>query len=166
MLMSSEKRNGLTPGVVATPRQVMPKHVVYWLLLLTLPFVLLLVASNSAAAQQAEDLDATVEHLITYVKDSGVMIKRNFSSHDSVEAASHIEKKYQHFKDKIDTPEQFIELCATASLVTGKQYRVMTKQGDEIPAGEWLNTELDRYRLQNQEQSVNYAQDMKSSTGE
>ena len=163
MSISSDKR---TAAVVIPTREAMAGPVVYWLFLLTLPAVLMLLASNSAAAQHAEDLDGTIQHLITYVRDSGVQFERNFSSHDSVEAASHIEKKYQHFKDKIDTPEQFIELCATASLVTGKQYRVMTKQGDEIPAGEWLNTELDRYRLQNQEQSVNYAQDMKSSTGE
>ena len=163
MGISSDKR---TAAVVITTRQAMAEPVVYWLFLLTLPAVLMLLASNSAAVQHAEDLDGTIQHLITYVRHSGVQFERNFSSHDSVEAASHIEKKYQHFKDKIDTPEQFIELCATASLVTGKQYRVMTKQGDEIPAGEWLNTELDRYRLQNQEQSVNYAQDMKSSTGE
>ena len=152
MLMSSEKRNSLTPGVDATTLQVMPEQVFYWLLLLTLPFALLLMASNSAAAQQAEDLDATIEHLITYVKDSGVMFKRNFSSHDSVEAAEHIEKKYQHFKDEIDTPEKFIELSATASLVTGKKYRVITKQGEEIPSGVWLNAELDHYRLQQGQQ--------------
>ena len=150
--MRSVTRNSLTPGVDATTRQVMPEHVFYWLLLLTLPFALLLMASNSAAAQQAEDLDATIEHLITYVKDSGVTFKRNFSSHDSVEAAEHIEKKYQHFKDEIDTPEKFIELSATASLVTGKKYMVITKQDEEIPAGMWLNAELDRYRLQQGQQ--------------
>ena len=151
--MSPEKHHRLTPGVVATTRQVMPGPVFYWLLLLTLPAVLLLMASNSAAAQQAEDLDTTIEHLITYVKDSGVTFERNFSSHDSVDAARHIEKKYQHFKDEIDTPEKFIELSATASLVTGKKYRVITKQGEEIPAGVWLNAELDRYRLQQGQQN-------------
>jgi len=150
--MRSETRNSLTPGVDATTRQVMPGHVFYWLLLLTLPFALFFMASNSAAAQQAEDLDATIEHLITYVKDSGVTFKRNFSSHDSVEAAGHIEKKYRHFKDEIDTPEKFIELSATASLVTGKKYMVITKKGKEIPSGVWLNAELDRYRLQQGQQ--------------
>ena len=129
----------------------MLKHVVSWLLLLTLPFVLLLMASNSAAAQQTEDLDGTIQYLITYVRDSGVKFERNFGSHDSVEAASHIEKKYQHFRAEIDTPEKFIELSATASLVTGKKYRVITEQGEEIPAGEWLNDELKRYRLQSKE---------------
>ena len=36
------------------------------------------------------------------------------------EAAEHINKKYRHFRDDIDTPEKFIELCATGSLMTGK----------------------------------------------
>jgi hypothetical protein len=148
----SEKRNRRALDVVAGSRQAMLKHVVSWLLLLTLPFVLLLMASSSAAAQQTEDLDGTIQYLITYVRDSGVKFERNFGSHDSVEAASHIEKKYQHFKDGIDTPEKFIELSATASLVTGKKYRVITEQGEEIPAGEWLNTELDRYRRQQGQQ--------------
>ena len=150
--MIAEKHNRLTPGMVVTTRQAMLEPVVYWLLLLILPLVMLLMASNSAAAQQAEDLDGTIQHLIIYVRDSGVTFERNFSSHDSFEAASHIEKKYQHFKDEIDTPEKFIELSATASLVTEKKYRVITEQGEAIPAGEWLNTELDRYRRQQKQQ--------------
>jgi hypothetical protein len=128
-----------------------PQHLTGWLLLLTL-MVLLLTAPVSAAAQQSEDLDTTIQHLITYVRESDVTFERNISRHDSVEAAAHIEKKYQHFRDDIDTPEQFIERCATASLVTGKQYLIIDSQGDEIPAGEWLNTELARYRLQNAQQ--------------
>jgi hypothetical protein len=132
-------------------RQTVPQHLTGWLLLLTL-MVLLLTAPVSAAAQQSEDLDTTIQHLITYVRESDVTFERNISRHDSVEAAAHIEKKYQHFRDDIDTPEQFIERCATASLVTGKQYLIIDSQGDEIPAGEWLNTELARYRLQNAQQ--------------
>jgi hypothetical protein len=150
--MISEKRNRRAPGVVAGSRQAALKYVVCWRLLLTLPLVLLLMVSNNAAAQQSEDLDGTIQYLITYVRDSGVKFERNFGSHNSVEAASHIEKKYQHFKDEIDTPEKFIELSATASLVTGKKYRVITEQGEAIPAGEWLNTELDRYRRQQGQQ--------------
>jgi len=120
----------------------------YWLLLLTL-MILALSVPVSAADRQTEDLDTTIQHLITYVRESDVTFERNISRHDSVEAAAHIEKKYQHFKDKIDTPEQFIELCANASMVTGKQYLIINEQGDEIPSGDWLNAELVRYRLQN-----------------
>jgi hypothetical protein len=147
----AEKGTRWNPDVRVASRQTVPQHLTGCLFLLTL-LVLLLTAPVSAAAQQSEDLDTTIQHLITYVRESDVTFERNISRHDSVEAAAHIEKKYQHFRDEIDTPEQFIERCATASLVTGKQYLIIDSQGDEIPAGEWLNTELARYRLQNAQQ--------------
>jgi hypothetical protein len=147
----AEKGTRWNPDVRVASWQTVPQHLTGCLFLLTL-LVLLLTAPVSAAAQQSEDLDTTIQHLITYVRESDVTFERNISRHDSVEAAAHIEKKYQHFRDEIDTPEQFIELCATASLVTGKQYLIIDSQGDEIPAGEWLNTELARYRLQNAQQ--------------
>jgi hypothetical protein len=147
----AEKGTRWNPDVRVASWQTVPQHLTGCLFLLTL-LVLLLTAPVSAAAQQSEDLDTTIQHLITYVRESDVTFERNISRHDSVEAAAHIEKKYQHFRDDIDTPEQFIERCATASLVTGKQYLIIDSQGDEIPAGEWLNTELARYRLQNAQQ--------------
>ncbi|MGB5426377.1 MAG: DUF5329 family protein [Gammaproteobacteria bacterium] len=147
----AEKGARWNPDVRVASRQTVPQHLTGWLLLLTL-LVLLLTVTVSVAAQQSEDLDTTIQHLITYVRESDVTFERNISRHDSVEAAAHIEKKYQHFRDEIDTPEQFIERCATASLVTGKQYLIIDSQGDETPAGEWLDTELARYRLQNAQQ--------------
>jgi hypothetical protein len=108
--------------------------------------VVLLLASARVVAAQNDELDATIQHLIEYVRQSDVQFERNFSSHDSREAAEHIENKYQHFRDEIDTPEKFIELCATRSLVTGKRYRVVGSDGKAQPAGEWLNLELARYR--------------------
>ncbi len=108
--------------------------------------MLLLASASVAAATRGDELDATIEHLIEFVRQSGVQFERNFSSHDSLEAAQHIEKKYQHFKEEIDTPEKFIELCATRSLVSGKQYLVILDDGEALPAGEWLNLELARYR--------------------
>jgi hypothetical protein len=110
---------------------------------------LLLVSSSSAAVWQGSDLDATIQHLINYVRTSQVMFERNFSRHDATAAAAHIEKKYRHFREKIESPEQFIELCATASLVTGRPYMIIDAQGNEMPAAVWLAAELSRYRIQN-----------------
>ena len=149
--MMAEIGTRLKPGVRVVGRETVSPYPTGWLLLLTVVF-LLLTAPASAAARQAEDLDTTIQHLITYVRESDVTFERNISRHDSVEAAAHIEKKYKYFRDEIDTPEQFIERCATASLVTGKQYLIIDSQGHEIPAGDWLNTELARYRLQNAQQ--------------
>ena len=148
--MIAEKRTRLNSAAGTPSGQIVVALPGYWLLLLTL-MGLLLTVPVSATGQQAEDLDTTIQHLIDYVRESDVTFERNIFRHDSVQAAAHIERKYQYFRNEIDTPEQFIELCATASLVTGKQYLIVDGQGDEIPAGEWLNTELVRYRLQHAE---------------
>ena len=126
-------------------------HMPYWPLLLLLTILLAVVSPWSMAARQAEDLDATVQYLITYVKESDVTFERNSSRYTGSEAAEHINKKYRHFRDDIDTPEKFIELCATGSLMTGKPYFIITGQGEQLPSGQWLNAELSVYRLRNEQ---------------
>ena len=125
-------------------------HMPIWPLLLLLTILLAVVSPWSMAARQAEDLDATVQYLITYVKESDVTFERNSSRYTGSEAADHINKKYRHFRDDIDTPEKFIELCATGSLMTGKKYFIITGQGEQLPSGEWLKNELSVYRLRNE----------------
>ena len=145
------RRSGQRPLRAAVAReQHHPAQAFHWQLLLLAALLLIMMAPRTMAARQAEDLDATVQYLITYVKESEVTFERNFSSYNGTDAAAHINKKYQHFKDEIDTPEEFIELCATASLMTRKPYLVTTKQGKQQPSREWLNTELAVYRLRNE----------------
>gem|GEM_PF-562571 len=149
--MIPEIRKRLKTGRSVATWQVLSLHATGWMMALLLPS-LLLVSFSSAAARQAGDLEATIQHLIAYVRTSDVMFERNFTRHDAAQAAAHIEKKYQHYRDTIESPEQFIKLCATASLVTGMPYTVIDGQGNELPAAEWLNTELIRYRFQNAQQ--------------
>jgi len=121
----------------------------YWLPLLV-TIVLFAALPRAMAGQQANDLDATIQYLITYVEESGVIFIRNSKRYQGREAAQHIDRKYRHFKDDIDTPEKFIELSATGSLMTGKPYMIITKQGEQLPSGKWLNAVLQDYRLRNQ----------------
>lgn len=124
-------------------------HRPYWSQLLLATILLVVASPWSLAAMQAEDLDTTVQYLITYVKESDVTFERNSGRYTAREAAEHINNKYQHFRDDIDTPEKFIELCATGSLVTGKPYFIITSQGEQLPSSEWLNAELSIYRVRN-----------------
>jgi hypothetical protein len=147
---SSEIKTGQTPMMaLAAGRPYRPVQAFHWQLLLAM-VLMVVIAPGSAAGQQTEDLDSTVQHLITYVKESEVFFERNTSRYSGSEAAKHINKKYQHFKDEIDTVEKFIELCATGSLMTGKPYFIITEQGEQLPSSEWLNSELQSYRLRNQ----------------
>jgi hypothetical protein len=83
---------------------------------------------------------------LKYVEESGCAFIRNDKKYSSTNAAEHIKKKYNHFKDEIDTPEKFIELCATKSLVSGKHYFVRCGGNEKTPSADWLLAELDRYR--------------------
>jgi len=63
-----------------------------------------------------------------------------------VEAAAHMQRKYEHFKDEIKTPEDFIRLTATKSLMTGKLYYVRLKDGEKLTSEAWLLQALEAYR--------------------
>jgi len=122
----------------------------HWQLFLLATLLLSMLVSTALAGQQTEDLDATVNYLISYVREADVTFERNTTRYSGAEAAQHIESKYRHFKDDIDTPEKFIELCATGSLMTGKPYFIITAQGGQLPSSDWLHTVLAHYRLHNE----------------
>lgn len=102
--------------------------------------------TTSAAATPNETDRKTIEYLIEYIRASDMTFVRNFSKHASGEAASHILEKYAHFRNEIRTPEDFIELCATESLMTGRAYLVIDQQGGKQRSRDWLTDVLADYR--------------------
>jgi len=88
----------------------------------------------------------TIQYLLEYVRESSLTFRRNFSSHTSKEAASHIQEKYRHFQDEIESPEDFIDLCASKSLMTGRYYLIIDEQGHEIRTRDCLMKTLTSYR--------------------
>jgi hypothetical protein len=55
-------------------------------------------------------------------------------------------RKYARFKDQIKTPEDFILLAGTKSLITGKPYQVRMKDGKTMLTQTWLEDVLATYR--------------------
>ena len=106
---------------------------------------LLLLPSGSHGGQTTF-VDQAVQHLIAHVAASDLTFIRNNDQFTGKEAADHMEKKYAYFREKIKTPEDFIELCATRSLISGKPYLVINEKGAMISTNEWLRTELVAYR--------------------
>ena len=93
-----------------------------------------------------EGLDSTITYLLTYVKDSDVVFIRNNKEHTPDEAAAHMRRKYEYFKDQIKTPEDFILLAGTKSLMTGEAYQVRMKDGKTMLTQKWLEDALATYR--------------------
>ena len=99
------------------------------------------VALDGLATQSG----ATIQHLLHVVADSDFEFVRNGKSYTAAEAADHMLRKYEHFADRIASPEDFIEWAATRSLVSGRVYTVRTADG-EVPTAEWLTRALAEYR--------------------
>ncbi len=104
-----------------------------------------ILAPASSHSEQENSVDTTVQYLLDYVATSGLTFIRNSDQYTAREASRHMQKKYAHFEDKIDSPEKFIELCATKSLLSGKPYMVVNKQGEAVRTSEWLSAALDNY---------------------
>ena len=111
---------------------------------LILLIALLGICTQSAMAE--EDLASTIKYLLTYVKNADVVFIRNNREHTPEEAVAHMQTKYEHFKDQIKTPEDFIRFAGSKSLLSGKPYQVRMRDGKTMPTKKWLEEALAKYR--------------------
>jgi hypothetical protein len=95
---------------------------------------------------KAESTDETIHYLLNYIAESHATFIRNGTTHTPMEAMEHVKAKYEHFKNDIKTPEDFIRLAASKSLLTGKPYLVRPTGGEERHLDEWLTEALKAHR--------------------
>ena len=107
--------------------------------------ILLFILAVFQHADSEEGVNHEINHLLQYIEDSDCTFIRNGKAYDTVEARAHIQKKYDYFKARIKTTEDFITHAATKSTMSGKPYKVRCN-GLEIPCAEWLKVELERFR--------------------
>ena len=112
--------------------------------------VCLLLVSGPGRSAPTDNVDQTIQHLISHVSGSGLTFVRNATVYTPDEAAEHINRKYQHFRDDIETPDDFIKLCATRSVLSGDPYLVVDSQGKELRTSDWLRAELAAYQARSQ----------------
>lgn len=117
----------------------------------------LLLFSGTAHADVPTEQQPEVAHLIDFVQSSPCTINRNGTTHQGEEAAAHIQKKYDYFRNKITTTEQFIEYSASKSTMSGKYYTVRCSGQEPIRAQDWLLQELEAYREQRAKDDPQYA---------
>jgi hypothetical protein len=94
-----------------------------------------------------KDLNQAVGYLLDSVANSDSTFIRNGSSHTGKEAADHMRVKYDYYKTDIKTPEDFIRLAASKSVLSGQLYLVKTADGKQMTSAEWLGQVLGDYRL-------------------
>lgn len=108
--------------------------------------VFLALASHVAWADSAE-----IKHLFSFIASTDCEYQRNGKSHTGKEALKHIKKKYDYFRDDIQSTEDFITYSASKSKMSGKQYKVTCPSQPTITSAEWLLTELQLFRQSQKE---------------
>lgn len=87
-----------------------------------------------------------IQHLIDFVAQTPCRYERNGREYSGKEAVEHIKKKYHYFSDEIKTSEDFIELSASKSTMSGKRYLVHCGQQQTQTSQQWLLDELQNFR--------------------
>jgi FPC/CPF motif-containing protein YcgG len=114
-----------------------------------LVIALIFLSISAGQMRAAESLDESIKFLLDYVAKSDATFIRNGQKHTPQEAVNHVKAKYEHFKSEIKTPEDFIRLAASKSLLTGKPYLVRAPDGKEMRLDVWLTEALKQYRTEN-----------------
>lgn len=109
------------------------------LLLIGVFFAMLAQADSTPAEQEIRALLAAIEQsLCTFM--------RNDNKHDGIEAAEHLQRKWQAQKKTIHSAEQFIAELATRSSMSGERY-MMDCPGQALQTSEqWLTDTLQKIR--------------------
>lgn len=92
------------------------------------------------------DTQQEIDHLLAFVANTTCQYERNGSVYDGVRAEQHIKRKYEYFKDKIYSAEDFIKYSATKSTMSGKQYKIHCTDMATQNSSDWLLDELKKYR--------------------
>ena len=118
------------------------------LLILKHLFLLCLFINNIAFADVPANQVKEVSHLLEFVKNSVCIINRNGVDHPADKGISHIENKYDYFRDDINSTEEFIEYSATKSTMSGDFYTVKCPGEKSIRTQDWLMDELKHFRAE------------------
>ncbi len=113
---------------------------------------LLLLANFSGAENLDGQAKVEIEHLFSYLENSGCEFNRNGSWYSAVDAAKHLKTKYEYLakKNMLTDAESFIEKAASESSVSGKAYQVKCEDRSVVNSKEWFLEELSIFRKQGQ----------------
>jgi uncharacterized protein with von Willebrand factor type A (vWA) domain len=101
----------------------------------------------AAAITSAATPTDEIEGLLTYIKglDQATFI-RNGTPYSPVQAEAHLRMKWNNAKGHVKTAEDFIELCASKSSMSGKSYLIRFGDGRTVEASVALKEQLENLR--------------------
>ncbi len=118
---------------------------VRWLLTLLLTCLAVAAASAASLSPAAR---AEIDVLMAKLEASGCEFNRNGNWYSGTEAKSHLLRKLTYLEDKgmVQSTEQFIELAASGSSMTGQPYLVRCGNGAPVKSRAWLLSQMKAMR--------------------
>jgi hypothetical protein len=114
------------------------------IMFLVTAFVILAVFSGTVNAQDNIE-KRKIEFLISSVENlKGAKFIRNGTEHTGKEAAEYLRMKLQNAL-AVQTADDFIRLCASKSMITGKPYMIRLSDGKAIESEEYFREKLKEY---------------------
>lgn len=113
---------------------------------------LLTVLSSFVAAAEAGPVNPAVhaetDALLGRLAASGCRFERNGTWYDAAAARSHLQDKrdYVESHGTLASTEQFIDVAASRSSMSGKAYHVQCAGGPVVESGTWLMAQLKQLR--------------------
>jgi hypothetical protein len=113
--------------------------------ILVTSFVVLALFSGVVKAQ--DDIEKKkIDFLISSIENiKGAKFIRNGTEHDGKEAAEHLRMKLQKAGGKVKTADDFINLCASKSFISGKPYVIRSLDGKTENSEQYFREKLREY---------------------
>jgi len=107
-----------------------------------------IVVAAAIAAPLSPAARTEIDALMSKLEASGCEFNRNGTWYSNTEAKAHLLRKLKYLEDKgaVQSTEQFIELAASASSMSGQPYLVRCGNGVPIQSGTWLLSQLQAMR--------------------
>ena len=102
-----------------------------------------------AQANPPDSAQVEINYLLGFIEVSGCQFYRNGSWYDSKMAQKHLRGKYEALvsRNLIHTAEDFINLGASESSMSGRPYEIRCGECKPVATGPWLLDVLTRYRV-------------------
>jgi hypothetical protein len=111
-----------------------------------------LVAAVCAAGPLPPYARAEIDELMSRLEGSGCEINRNGTWYPAADARSHLLRKLKYLEDRgaVHSAEQFIELGASKSSVSGRPYLIKCRGDPPVESSVWLTVQLQALRSSGQ----------------
>jgi hypothetical protein len=107
-----------------------------------------ILIAASAVAALSPAVKAEIDSLLARLETSACEFNRNGSWYPATDAKAHLLQKLKYLEDRgmVQSTEQFIELAASKSSLSGQPYLVRCANAAPVPSRTWLLSQLQTLR--------------------